>query len=90
MSSRRVQVVYHEDGLSTHDFRVARWGETPEDDDAAWHRENLLTWDTMASSLRAVLNASDWGDANFPLQDAWFDDHLGKAEPSAITFDAYA
>ncbi|MGY4977956.1 NPP1 family protein [Streptomyces sp. 900105755] len=90
MSSQRVQVVYHKDGLSTHDFRFAKWGETPENDDAAWHQENLLSWDTMASSLRGILNASDWGDANFPLQDAKFDDHLNKAKPSAITFDAYA
>ncbi|MFE2071216.1 NPP1 family protein [Streptomyces sp. NPDC059467] len=44
----------------------------------------------MASNLRDILNASDWGNANFPLQDAKFDDHLNKAKPSAITFDAYA
>ncbi|MFF4314357.1 NPP1 family protein [Streptomyces sp. NPDC001507] len=62
----------------------------PENDDAAWHQEKLLTWDNMASSLRGILNASDWGDANFPLQDAKFDDHLDKAKPSAIPFDAYA
>lgn len=90
MSGRRVKVVYHKDGVSTHCFRFAKSGETPENDSGDWHQENLLTWDDMASNLRDVLNASDWGKANFPLQDAKFDDHLNKAKPSGITFDPYA
>ena len=90
MSGQRVQVVYHKDGLSTHAFRFAKWGETAENDTGVWHQENLLTWENLASNLRTTLNASDWGSANFPLQDSKFADHLNKAKPSGITFDPYA
>ncbi|GHI06276.1 hypothetical protein [Streptomyces cellostaticus] len=44
----------------------------------------------MASNLRGILNAADWGDADFPLQDSKFADHLNKAEPNDIAFDPYA
>ncbi|MGK3940942.1 NPP1 family protein [Streptomyces caeruleatus] len=90
MNGQRVEAVYHKDGASTHAFRFAKWGETPENDTGAWHQENLLTWDNMASNLRGILNASDWGDANFPLQDSKFADHLNKAKPSDIPFAPYA
>lgn len=65
-------------------------GETPENDTGAWHQENLITWDNLAAGLRDTLNASDWGNANFPLQDTKFAGHLDKAKPSGITFDPYA
>ncbi|MFJ5305337.1 NPP1 family protein [Streptomyces sp. NPDC088350] len=90
MDAQRVQVVYHKDGLSTHAFRFAKWGETPENDTGAWHQENLLTFDNLATNLHDILNASDWGSANFPLQDSRFDDQLNTAKPSGITFDPYA
>ncbi|MER6421699.1 NPP1 family protein [Streptomyces sp. NPDC001137] len=90
MSGQRVEAVYHKDGASTHAFRFAKWGETPENDTGAWHQENLLSWSNLASGLRDKLNASDWGSANFPLQDSKFADHLNKAKPSGIPFDPYA
>lgn len=90
MSGQRVEAVYHKDGVSTHAFRFAKWGETPENDTGAWHQENLLSWSHLASGLRDKLNASDWGSANFPLQDSKFADHLNKAKPSGIAFDPYA
>ncbi|WP_406443726.1 NPP1 family protein [Streptomyces sp. NBC_01613] len=90
MSGQRVEAVYHKDGASTHAFRFAKSGETPENDTGAWHQENLVTWENLASNLRSVLNSSDWGSANFPLQDSKFADHLSKAKPSAITFDPSA
>lgn len=65
-------------------------GRDPENDTGAWHQENLITWDNMAAGLRDKLNASDWGNANLPLQDSKFADHLNKAKPSGITFDPYA
>ncbi|MFG2799845.1 NPP1 family protein [Streptomyces pseudovenezuelae] len=90
MSGQRVMAVYHKDGASTHAFRFAKWGETAENDTGAWHQENLLTWDNLAPNLRAVLNGSDWGDANLPLQDSKFNDTLNKAKPGDIPFDPYA
>jgi hypothetical protein len=90
MSGRRVMAVYHKDGASTHAFRFAKWGESAENDTGAWHQENLLTWDSLAPNLRAVLNGSDWGNANLPLQDSRFNDTLNKAKPGGIPFDPYA
>jgi hypothetical protein len=90
MSGQRVMAVYHKDGVSTHAFRFAKWGETAENDTGAWHQENLLAWDNLAPGVRNVLNGSDWGDANFPLQDSKFNDTLNKAKPSGIPFAPYA
>ena len=89
MNGPRVMAVYHKDGASTHAFRFAKWGETAENDTGAWHQENLLTWDNLAPNLRTVLNGSDWGDANLPLQDSKFNDTLNKAKPSDIPFNPY-
>ncbi|MER6128757.1 NPP1 family protein [Streptomyces sp. NPDC001795] len=92
-----VEIVYHKDGASTHAFRFAKWGETPEAwGNGGWDHPALVSWDHYPASkdpsknLQTIMNNSSWGNANFPLQDAKFDDHLNKAKPSGIPFNPYA
>ncbi|PAZ14128.1 necrosis inducing protein (NPP1) [Streptomyces sp. SA15] len=94
---KRFKVVYHKEGeLGTHSFRFAGAGERAEAwGNGAWDRPALVPYDTLWSRNRTAFNAlanSDWGQANFPLQDKndRFRNTLNKAKPSGITFNAWS
>ncbi|GGW95732.1 NPP1 family protein [Streptomyces lomondensis] len=94
---RRFKVVYHKDGeFGTHAFRFAKAGETAEAwGDGGWDRPALVPYDTLRSQNRTAWNAlanSDWGQANFPLQDRGdrFRQTLNEAKPAGIGFNAWS
>ncbi|MFJ6728772.1 NPP1 family protein [Streptomyces sp. NPDC091281] len=85
------KVVYHKDGISTHCFRLATSGdEPPENHRGTWQYPALVGWNGYPAGLREKLSTHDFGKANFGLKDPNFGNHLTKAKPSGITFDAYA
>lgn len=90
MDGARVKVVYHKDGASTHAFRFAKWGETPENETGNWHQENLVTYENLTGWQFDQMNAKDWGKANLPVSNGNFASTLDKAKPSGITFNAFA
>ncbi|KAF5995747.1 NPP1 family protein [Streptomyces sp. WAC00263] len=85
------KIVYHKDGLSTHDFRLANSGdEPPENGYHTWRYPTLVGWNGYPAGLRDKLSAYDFGSANFGLKDANFAAHLTKAMPAGISFDPNA
>ncbi|MEU2288890.1 NPP1 family protein [Streptomyces sp. NPDC013178] len=94
---KRFKVVYHKDGeFGTHAFRFAKVGERAEAwGDGGWDRPALVPYDTLWSENRTAFNAlanSEWGQANFPLQDKGdrFRNTLNEAKPSDIQFNAWS
>lgn len=84
MDGNRVKIVYHKDGASTHAFRFAKWGETPEAwPSGIWDRPSLVTMERMADAPRNALWNSKWGKANFPLTGN-LKSNINKARPSAV------
>ncbi|MGW7299473.1 NPP1 family protein [Streptomyces sp. NPDC054829] len=85
------KVVYHKDGVSTHCFRLANSNdEPPENHKGTWQYPPLVGWNGYPAGLRDKLVNHDFGSAHFGLKDSSFSDHLNKAKPSGIPFDAYA
>ncbi|MFF7736308.1 NPP1 family protein [Streptomyces sp. NPDC007984] len=93
---KRFKVVYHKDGASTHAFRFAKFQEQAEAwGPDNWDRPNLVPYDSLWGTNRTAWTAlanSDWGKANFPLQDKGdrFRNALNKAKPSDISFNAWS
>ena len=85
------KIVYHKDGASTHDFRLANANdEPPENAYHTWQYPTLVGWNGYPPGIRDILSAYDFGSANFGLKDANFAAHLTKAEPSGLPFDPNA
>ncbi|HSX96772.1 MAG TPA: hypothetical protein VLG91_05185 [Streptomyces sp.] len=54
--------------MSTHAFRFAKWGESPEAwGNGDWEEPALVTMQRMADAPRNALWDSQWVRANFPL-----------------------
>jgi hypothetical protein len=83
-------IVYHKDGISTHCFRFANFGEQPENHKGWWQWPPLVGWDNYPPGFRDLLVNHDFGAAQFGLRDGWFEGELAKAKPSGIPFDPYA
>ncbi|KAK5636628.1 hypothetical protein RRF57_012340 [Xylaria bambusicola] len=80
------KMVYHKDGLGTHDFR---FGNTDDDNienaTGAWFFGSLVSWNGFPSmSLMDKLVAYDFGSANFALKDDSFAGNLDKARGGFI------
>ena len=85
------KIVYHKDGVSTHCFRAANGDdEPPENHKEAWQYPTLVGWDGYPDGLRDKLAGADFGSATLGIKDDTFNDHLDKAKPSDIPFDAHA
>ncbi|MEU6222932.1 NPP1 family protein [Streptomyces sp. NPDC047042] len=85
------KIVYHKDGVATHDFRLANANdEPPENAYGTWRYPALVGWNGYPAGLRDKLSAYDFGSANFGLKDANFAAHLTKALPSGISFNPNA
>lgn len=41
----------------------------------------LIAWESLTDAAREALTNTDFGDANFPLKDGAFEQHLEKAKP---------
>jgi hypothetical protein len=91
-TGNRAHIVYHLDGAATHAFRFAKTGEKPEAwGDGGWDRPALVAMDKLKASNSKAYNAlknSDWGSANFPIQDKGdrFWTSMSRAKPSGIGF----
>ena len=84
MSGNRVEIVYHKDGASTHAFRFAKWGETPEAwGNGSWDAPTLVNYSALSGTLQSRLNDTDWGHANFQLGKNFLS-NINKARPSAV------
>lgn len=97
MDGVHAKIVYHKDGISTHAFRFAKWGERAEAwGDGGWDKPALVSWDHFPKSndpkknLQKIFNDQGWGDANCSVQDSKFKNQLNKAKPGGIPFNPYA
>jgi hypothetical protein len=85
------EVVYHKDGVGTHDFRLANTNdEPPENAYHTWQQPTLVGWNGYPAGLRDKLSAYDFGSAIFGLKDSSFVTTLTRAQPSGIPFDPAA
>lgn len=77
----RPKMVYHKDGLSTHNFRFASAADDDiENDLGVWFYGPLVSYNGFPSTaLRGELMAADFGDANINIKDASFADSLERA-----------
>lgn len=85
------KIVYHKDGVSTHDFRPANSGdEPPENELHTWRYPTLVGWNGYPAGVRDQLSAADFGSAIFGLKDGNFNSHLAAAMPAGISFNPNA
>jgi len=84
------KVVYHKDGITTHDFRFATANdEPPENHKHQWQTGALLSYWKMSETLRNKLANGDFGAGNFKLPQGRFESAIINSKPSEIaTFDA--
>lgn len=82
------KMVYHKDGWSTHCFRFANVDDDDiENHKGVWFRGALVSYDGYPEGVRDILEAHDFGAANFALKDASFPGSLERALPEDIDFD---
>ncbi|WP_394845067.1 NPP1 family protein [Pendulispora brunnea] len=86
-SGTHPKVIYHKDGIRTHCFRIAGFGEQPENLKGSWQFPPLIGWDNYPPGFRDKLTQYDFGSAQFGLRDGSFNGELSKAKPANIPFD---
>jgi hypothetical protein len=85
------KIVYHKDGVSTHDFRFANTNdEPPENVTGGWFYPRLVGWEGYPSGYRDKLMNADFGSATLKIKDGSFNDNLAYSMPSGISFNPYA
>ncbi|MEU9238718.1 NPP1 family protein [Streptomyces sp. NPDC048385] len=85
------KIVYHKDGLSTHDFRFANSNDDPpENVTGGWFYPRLVGWDGYPAGYRDKLMNADFGEATIKIKDGSFDANLSYSMPSGISFDPNA
>ncbi|MER6224480.1 NPP1 family protein [Streptomyces sp. 900105755] len=85
------KIVYHKDGLSTHDFRFANSNDDPpENVTGGWFFPRLVGWDGYPAGYRDKLMNADFGEATIKIKDGSFNANLGYSMPSGISFDPNA
>lgn len=89
-SGTHPKIIYHKDGISTHAFRFAAFGELPENHKRAWQYPPLIGWNGYPPTFRDRLTAADFGSAQLGIRDSSFAHELSKAKPSNIPFNPYA
>ncbi len=88
-SGTHPKIVYHKDGISTHAFRFAGFGEQPENHEGAWQYPPLVGWEGYPPGFRDRLIQADFGSAQLGIRDSSFSHELSKAEPQGIPFDPH-
>ncbi|MFI6343961.1 NPP1 family protein [Streptomyces sp. NPDC050560] len=85
------KIVYHKDGVSTHDFRFANDNDDPpENATGGWFYPPLVGWEGYPDGLRDTLMNADFGDATIKINDARFNSALADSMPDGIPFDPNA
>ncbi|HST84199.1 MAG TPA: NPP1 family protein [Kineosporiaceae bacterium] len=84
------KMVYHKDGASTHQFRLAGFTEVPENGYGTWQYPTLVGWDNYPPGVRDKLTSANFGSANLALKNGNFEADLAKALPSGIPFNPNA
>ncbi|WP_435642489.1 NPP1 family protein [Streptomyces sp. H49] len=85
------KIVYHKDGLSTHDFRFANSNdEPPENVTGGWFYPRLVGWNGYPAGFRDKLLSADFGEATIKIKDGDFAYALAHSMPSGIPFDPNA
>lgn len=85
------KVVYHKDGASTHDFRLANPSDEPaENANHTWQFPTLVGWNGYPAGIRDILSAHDFGSAIFGLRDFNYVTTLTRALPTGIPFNPSA
>ncbi|MFJ5234451.1 NPP1 family protein [Kitasatospora sp. NPDC088391] len=85
------KIVYHKDGVSTHDFRFANTNdEPPENATGAWFSPRLVGWDGYPAGYRDKLLAADFGAATIKIGDGPFQYALAHSMPAGLPFDPNA
>ncbi|MFK0192208.1 NPP1 family protein [Kitasatospora sp. NPDC090308] len=85
------KIVYHKDGVSTHDFRFANANDEPaENATGTWFYPRLVGWDGYPAGYRDKLLAADFGAATIKIGDGDFAYALAHAMPAGIPFDPNA
>ncbi|MFF4040197.1 NPP1 family protein [Streptomyces sp. NPDC001816] len=82
------KIVYHKDGVSTHDFRFANTNDEPaENVTGGWFFPRLVGWDGYPAGYRDKLLGADFGAATIKIKDGDFPYALAHSMPSGIPFD---
>lgn len=89
-SGTHPKIIYHKDGIGTHCFRFANFGEQPENHEMSWQYPPLVGWDGFPAGLRDKLTSADFGAAQLGIREGSFSYELGKAKPAGIPFDPNA
>lgn len=85
------KIVYHKDGISTHDFRFANNNdEPPENATGNWFFPRLVGWEGYPAGLRDKLMSANFGDATIKITDSTFNSALANSMPAGIPFDPNA
>ncbi|KAI1505441.1 NPP1-domain-containing protein [Biscogniauxia marginata] len=80
------KVVYHKDGISTHNFRFANTeDDNIENATGSWFYGDLVSYNGFPSTeIRDKLMSWDFGDANVALKDSSFPGQLEKARGDLV------
>jgi hypothetical protein len=85
------KVVYHKDGIGSHDFRFANTNdEPPENATGGWFYPRLVGWNGYPDGLKDKLLSADFGSATLKIRDSDFAYALSISKPSGIPFDPNA
>lgn len=85
------KIVYHKDGVSTHDFRFANTNdEPPENATGGWFFPRLVGWNGYPDGFRDKLMNADFGEATIKIKDGDFEYALAHSMPAGISFDPNA
>lgn len=85
------KMVYHKDGINTHNFRFANADDDNiENATGAWFYGALVSWNGFPSAeLRDKLMATDFGSASIAIKDASYQSHLDESRgDNAPEFDS--
>lgn len=89
MQNGHMKIVYHKDGVLTHAMRLAKSGDTAENPYSAFVTPLIISWYEFKSeglsnaTMRANLDAFDYGSAIIPLRDDNFLSNLNTYKPSS-------
>lgn len=85
------KIVYHKDGVSTHDFRFANGNDEPaENATGGWFFPRLVGWNGYPEGYRDKLMNADFGSATIKITDGTFNSTLANSKPAGIPFDPNA
>lgn len=85
------KMVYHKDGINTHNFRFANEGDDAvENASGAWFYGALVSWNGFpTTALRDTLMSTDFGDASIAIKDGSYAGHLDDSRgDNAPGFDS--